>query len=114
MCWTLTELSPVVRPFQWENLFKPHLTGDAPNSAVLEEAIAPLQSVVSVLDDVLSADSHIAADTPTLADVAIASTLMYADAARMPLESFEHVRRRFENVRSTPACKAAQPLTGAA
>jgi glutathione S-transferase len=114
MCWSLTELSPVVRPFQWENLFKPRLTGDAPNPAVLEAAIAPLQSVVSVLDDVLSVDSHISGDTLTLADVAIASTLMYADAARMPLESFEHVRRWLENVRSTPAWMAAQPFAGAA
>ena len=56
----------------------------------------------------------IAADTLTLADVAIASTSMYADAARMPLESSGHVRRWFENVRSTPAWMAAQPITGAA
>jgi len=114
MCWTLTELSPVVRPFQWENVFKQGLTGEAPSPSVLEAAIAPLQGVVGVLEGVLSEEKHIAADTLTLADVAVAGTLMYADAAQMPLHAFQKVRRWFEKVRSTPAWVAAQPRTGAA
>jgi glutathione S-transferase len=114
MCWTLIELGPAVRPFQWENLFKPRLTGSAPDSAVLETAIAPLHSVARVLDEALSIGSHVATNTLTLADVAIVSTLMYAEAARVPLEPYEHIRRWLENVRSLPAWLAAQPTTGAA
>ena len=114
MCWTPTELGPVVRPFQWENLFKPRFTGSAPDPGVLEAVIAPFQNAARVLDEALSIGSHVATNTLAMADVAIASTLMCADAARVPFEPFEHMRRWFEKVRSLPAWLAAQPATGAA
>ena len=114
MCWTLAELIPVVRPFQWECLFKPRLTGVPPDPAILEGAVKPFQRVLRILDDALAARRHVAAEELTLADVTVAGSLMYADAARMPLGSFTNICRWFDRVRALPEWSAAQPTMGAA
>lgn len=60
-----------------------------------------------------SAPSAASAPRATLADVTIASSLLYADAAHMPLDTFTAVRRWLDGIRALPAWSAARPQTGA-
>lgn len=112
MSWGLSEWSPAIWPFSWENVFKPMLIQGKPDSAALDAAVAPFQNAAQVLDQALSQRSYLVADRLTLADIALACPLMYQPQAKIPLEPYAHIVRWFGNVQSSPAWMAAQ-LRGA-
>jgi glutathione S-transferase len=107
--WELAHWFPAVRPFQWENLFKPMKGQGEPDPAVLDKATAALHPLAAMLDDHLATRTWLAGPDMTLADLSVASTLVYRRPARMPLEPYAHLNRWMERIEALPAWRAAQP-----
>lgn len=105
--WDVAQLAPAARPFQWEYLFKARLGLGDPDAATLAAAEAPMRACAAVLEASLSEHPYLAGDEPTLADISIAATLIYAEAARMPLAEFEALQRWRQMVSSIPAWSVA-------
>lgn len=113
--WEVAHLAPASRPFQWEYLFKPMLSLGEPDEAILAAAEAPFRALAEVLETTLKRQPYLAGKSFTLADIATAATLIYAEPARMPLDGFEAVQAWRERVSSIPAWAAARnPLKIAA
>lgn len=109
LSWDLAYLAAAVRPFQWERMLKPMLGLGGPDAAVLEAAAEPLARCAGVLDQALAGRAWLVGNALTLADVSVACRLMYAEAARLPLDGHGEVRRWREAIAATDAWRTAQP-----
>ncbi len=107
--WALAHWFPAVQPYMWENLFKRLRGLGDPDPAALAGAAAKLKKYAGVLDDHLGDRAWLAGDGLTLADISVASYLMYARPARIPLEDYPAIRRWFGAVEMLPAWQKAQP-----
>jgi glutathione S-transferase len=107
--WDSAHLAPATRPFQWEYLFKAMLGLGDPDEAVIAAADAPMRGCAEVLEGVLSNQPYLTGEQLTLADIALASTLIYAEPARMPLADYSALQRWRQRVVSLPAWLAVQP-----
>ena len=76
----------------FENIIVPRHFGRAPREALVEEASAEFQAFAAVLDGVLADRTWLVGNAPTYADFRVASVLPFAEAARLPLAPFRHVR----------------------
>lgn len=68
-----------------------------------------LRQHAAVLDATLASAPYVAGDTLTLADVALAAPLMYADVAKLPLADAPHVRAWFSRMQELEAWKLTEP-----
>jgi glutathione S-transferase len=109
MCWGLTEWSPAVFPFPWENVFKPMLGQGAPDAVALDAALAPFEKAATILDRALSKRSYLVGDRITLADITLACPLMYQPEAKIPLERYASIGRWLSRIQACPAWAAAAP-----
>lgn len=112
--WDVAHLGPATRPFQWEYLIKAMLSLGDPEEAVLAAAEAPLRACADVLEATLGRQRYLTGDRPTLADISLAATLIYAEAARMPLTKFPALQNWRQKVSAMPAWAIARPPAKAA
>ena len=105
----MSQLAPASRPFQWEYLFKAMLGLGEPDQAILAAAEAPMLACAGVLEGTLRKQPFLAGEQLTLADISIVASLVYAEAARMPLAEFPALQRWRQTVAATPAWSVARP-----
>lgn len=104
LSWGSTQLAPALRPFQWERLFKPSLTGQKTDAAAIEQAVPAWTQVVGVLEDELARNGAWLQDSEMgIADTSLAAILMHADAAGAPLQGFDRVQTWRSRVRNSDA-----------
>lgn len=107
--WELAHFNPAVRPFMWENVFKPMLGQGEPDLVELDKAEGPFLRFGSILNAHLKGRRWLVGDRLTLADVAVASSLMYWEPARMPLEKMSEVKRWLGQIEALPAWEQTTP-----
>lgn len=112
--WDVGQLAPASRPFQWEYLFKAMSGLGEPDQAILAAAEAPMLACAGVLEGTLSKQPFLAGEQLTLADISIAASLVYAEAARMPLAEFPALQRWRQKVSAIPAWPVVRPPVKAA
>lgn len=111
--WAMAHWMPALRPYLYENLFKRLKGQGEPDPAALDKADADFRRLAAVLDTALGERSHAVGDRLTLADIALASYLMYAQAARIPLQDYPAIRRWLTAIEALPSWQAATaPVAG--
>jgi len=112
--WEGHHLSPHTRAFQWENMFKPMLGLGAPDEAALKTAEGPFTQALAILEAALEASPFVAGPEPTLADLSVASTLMHAEPARMPVAAFPKLQGLRARMMRAPAWRTVYPAAAEA
>lgn len=104
--WSAHHWSPTIGVFTWERVIKPMIQpGSTPDAKELEEAETELTKLAKVLDAHLSKHPWLANDAYSLADLAVASPLMYMNMAQVPLQTYAHIQAWFERIKTMDAWK---------
>jgi glutathione S-transferase len=112
--WDVAHLGPAARPFQWEYLIKAMLGLGDPDAAALAAAEAPFLTCIDIVETTLGRQPYLAGERLTLADISIAATLIYAEAASMPLADYPALQSWRQKVSAIPAWSVARPQARAA
>jgi glutathione S-transferase len=112
--WDVAHFGPAARPFQWEYLIKAMLGLGDPDEAAIAAAEAPFLACIDIVETTLERQPYLAGERLTLADISIAATLVYAEAASMPLADYPALRSWRQRVAAIPAWSVARPQARAA
>lgn len=103
--WDGSHFSPQVAALVFERVLKNAFGLGEPNPAKIEESLVNVRRFAAVLDKRLEGRRYIVGDALTLADLTIASTLMYAKQADVPIAEFANVAAWFSRVTALEAWK---------
>lgn len=92
----------------FQKLLKP-LLGQEPDEARVTEAVAKFRRHAQALDDHLKGRAWLVGDAITLADLAVAANLTYAEATELPMDEFPNIQRWYGAIEELPAWKATHP-----
>jgi glutathione S-transferase len=109
-CWSLAHWSPALRIYIFENMFKRLKGLGEPDVQAIRNGEETYHRFAHILDSQLKAQGYLTGAHLTLADLSVSAWLMYATAARIPLEPFANIRRWFESIQSLPAWQRTAPL----
>ncbi|AVR94844.1 glutathione S-transferase family protein [Pseudoduganella armeniaca] len=107
--WTCQHFAPALSVFTWENVWKKMVTGAAADPAELARAEQDLAPLAALLDGHLARRTWLVGHDVTLADYAIAASLMYVERARVPLSRYPHIAAWLGRVRQLDAWKKTDP-----
>ena len=107
--WELAHFGAAARQLIRERVLKPLLGQGQPDAARCEQEEAQFKRFAAVLDAQLKGKRFIVGDTLTLADFCVASTLTYAQPAKLPIADFGNVRRWFAALDEQPGWRASTP-----
>jgi glutathione S-transferase len=94
-------------PF-FQRIIKP-MIGEEPNQERVEEAIGSFGRLMKVLDGHLTGRHFLVGDYLTLADLAVAGNLSYAEPCGLPMDDFHNVRRWLAGLDEFPAWVSSAP-----
>ena len=92
----------------YQKLLKP-LIGQETDEVRVEEAVAKFRRHAQALDDHLRQRDWLVGDSMTLADLAVAANLTYANATGLPMDEFPNVQRWYGAIAELDAWKATHP-----
>jgi glutathione S-transferase len=98
----------------FEHLIKPAFGLGEPDPTVVEEAIGYVRTYATVLDHHLRGRDQLVGEDLTLTDFAVAITLPYAEAARIPVDEFPEIQRWHDRLMALPAWREPFPAALAA
>lgn len=101
--WDAQHFTRHAATFYFEHMVKPYIGLGVPNEAALEEAGQHFRRFADVLNTHLTGRKFLVGDAVTVADFAVASTLPYADGAKLPLAEFPEIRRWHAGLSELPA-----------
>ncbi len=108
MFWEQSHFMYATGTLFFQKLLKPHL-GQETDEPRVEAAMAKFSRHAQALDDHLRERNWLVGDAMTLADLAVAANLTYADATGMPMEDFPNVQRWYGAIAELEAWKATHP-----
>lgn len=103
--WSAQHLQPAVSVLGWERVIKPLLglgASDAKEEARGEQLVT---ECARVLDGHLEGKQWVAQDQLTLADLALSTSFMNIDRARLPVTGYAHLQSWFRRVQDLDAWK---------
>jgi glutathione S-transferase len=92
----------------FQKLLKP-LLGQDPDEDRITEAVAKFRRHARALDECLRDRKWLVGDAMTLADLAVAAQLTYAEATEMPVDEFPNVQRWYAAIEDLPEWQATRP-----
>jgi glutathione S-transferase len=92
----------------FQKLIKP-MMGKEPDEQRVTESIAKFRRHAKALDGHLEDRDWLVGDAMTLADLAVAANLTYADATGLPTDEFANVQRWYAAISELDAWKATHP-----
>lgn len=96
--WDAAHFSPHIGTLTFQKLIKPMMGMGEPEQAKIDEALANLKRFGAVLDQRLAGRRFVVGDALTLADLTLASSLMYARQVDLPLGDMPHVQAWFGRI----------------
>jgi glutathione S-transferase len=102
------------QPLVFERLVKKIMNIGTPDPANVAKGTDAFNREASVLDAHLTKHSYLAGDTITLADFSVASGLLYAKEAELPLASYPHLGAWAGRILGLPAWRDTAPDFAAA
>jgi glutathione S-transferase len=108
-CWSLAHWSPALRTYIFENMFKRLKGLGEPDPQAIKNGEETYHRLAHILDEQLKAQAYISGARLTLSDLSVSSYLMYATAARVPLEPYVNIRRWFDLMQGLPAWQHTAP-----
>jgi glutathione S-transferase len=106
--WDASHFSPALGTMAFEKVIKPMMGGE-PDTRKLEEALVNFRRFAAVLDKRLDGKPYVVGTTLTVADLTIASSLMYAKQVDLPLADYPNVAAWFERITQLDAWKQTAP-----
>jgi glutathione S-transferase len=108
MFWEQSHFMFATGTLFFQKLLKP-MMGQESDEARIEEAEAKFNRHARALDDHLKDTRWLVADRMTLADLAVAAELTYADACGLPMDDFPNIQRWYAAIEDLDAWKATHP-----
>jgi glutathione S-transferase len=93
--WDAAHFSPNVATVAFEKILKGMLGMGDPDQGKIKDALASFRRFASVLDKRLHGRTYVVGSGLTVADLTLASSLMYARQAEIPLAEFPHLEAWF-------------------
>ena len=109
LSWQMCHLASPTNTFMFQNLLKPMLDMGEPDETKLAEAAENFKICAVDLDRHLQDNQFICGDDITLADIAIASCLSYAEPAKMPWSSYDNIQAWFRRIAATIEWRQTEP-----
>lgn len=103
--WDSSHFSPNAATIAFEKAFKPMLGLGEPNQAKIDEALANFRRFAAVLDKRLAGRTYVVGDKLTIADLTLASSLMYAKQAELPLAELPNIEAWLGRITALEAWK---------
>ncbi len=107
--WNLAHFSPAVGGVVWERVAPSFVEGYKTDEAALAKSMADLQRYAPILDAHLSGKEFVVGSAPTLADVALASSLVHMEMAQLPMEPYTNLMAWYQRVAALDYFKKAVP-----
>jgi glutathione S-transferase len=108
MFWEQSHFMYATGMLFFQKLLKP-MMGKEPDEARVEESTAKFRRHAKALDQHLEGREWLVGETMTLADIAVAANLTFANACEFPLDEFAEIRRWYGAVEELEAWKATHP-----
>jgi glutathione S-transferase len=96
--WDSSHFSPQLGTYTYEKLIKGMIGLGEPDVAKLTEALTNFRRFAAVLNQRLEGRQYVVGNGLTLADLTLASSLMYAKQTEVPLAEFPNVERWFARI----------------
>jgi glutathione S-transferase len=110
--WECGAWFPSCYTFLVENCVKP-LLGGATDPAILEKETPNFHKLAGILDERLAHSKWLCGDSPTIADIAVASAIHLHQWQKLPLSQHKHLSRWMtENVEQLPCWKNTMVYEG--
>jgi glutathione S-transferase len=107
--WDSSHFSPQLGTFTFQKLLKPMFGMGEPDQGKVEEALTNFRRYAAVLNKRLDGKPYVVGDSLTLADLTVASSLMYAKQTEVPLGEFPNVQSWFSRISEMDAWKKTNP-----
>jgi glutathione S-transferase len=102
------------QPLTFQRLVKKFMNMGPPDEAAVAKGTECFNKEAKMLDAHLAKQKYLVGDALTIADFSVASPLLYAKQAEMPLGPYSHVRGWFERVAALPCWNETAPQMPAA
>jgi glutathione S-transferase len=103
--WDASHFSPQVGTLAFQRVLKKMFGMGEPDEGKVTEALGAFRRFAAVLNQELKGKSFVVGDALTIADLTLASSLMYAEQADVPLAEFPHVQAWFSRMTELEAWK---------
>ena len=107
--WDSSHFSPQLGTIAFQRLLKAAFGLGEPEPAKIEEALTNFRRYAAVLNQHLGSRRYVVGDALTVADLTLASSLMYAQASQVPLAEFPNVQAWFARISELDAWKKTSP-----
>jgi glutathione S-transferase len=96
--WDASHFSPQLGTLGFERVFKPMMGLGDPDNGKIQEALTGFRRFAAVLNKRLEGKQYVVGNTLTLADLTLASSMMYAKQAEAPLSEFPNLQAWFGRI----------------
>jgi glutathione S-transferase len=107
--WDAAHFSPQLGTLVFEKILKLMMGMGEPDPRKIEEAITAFRRFGAVLNERLDGASYIVGNALTVADLTVASSLMYAEQTNAPLGEFPHIQSWFSRMSDMDAWTKTNP-----
>ncbi len=107
--WDASHFSPQLGTLAFEKLVKAMMGMGEPDQRKIEDALTNFRRFGAVLNKRLEGKKYIVGDALTIADLTMASSLMYAKQTDAPLGEFANVQSWFSRISDMDAWKKTNP-----
>jgi len=109
MNWELAHWGRWISTYGFESFLRGAMGLGEPDEKVMKEAAGFIGKFGKVLDDHLGKNAYLVGDTPTIADLAVASHLTYRAQAKLPLDDFKNITAWEARLNEIPAWRDSAP-----
>lgn len=103
--WDASHFSPQLGTFTFEKMIKGMMGLGEPDGAKLSDALGNFRRFAAVLNQRLEGKQYIVGNGLTLADLTVASSLIYAKQTEVPVGDYPNVERWLANITALDAWK---------
>ena len=107
--WDASHFSPHLASVAFERLLKGMMGLGDPDPRKIDEALGNFRRFGAVLNKRLEGKQYVVGSALTVADLTLASSLMYAKQAEVPLAELPHVQAWFSRISEMEAWKKTSP-----
>ncbi len=107
--WDSAHFSPALGTLFFQKILKRMIDKSEPDSQKIDEALATFRRLGAVLNDRLGSKRYVVGTSLTIADLTLASSLMYAKQTEAPLSDFPNVEAWFGRIGEMDAWKKTAP-----
>jgi glutathione S-transferase len=103
--WDAAHFSPHLAALAFEKLLKGMMGLGEPDAAKIQESLGNFRRFAGVLNKRLEGRQYVVGNAMTIADLTLASSLMYAKQAEVPVAEFPNVQTWFSRISDLDAWK---------